>query len=150
MIVQRATHLKYRETPTSFVSFECNGCKVDGLTGRWRGGGKLVTSGVPKSAGKKRAHYRARSASGSARQRTSARTWARVFTGNKRSGASKWSCQIVFPLDGPRLTVAASLLCFSPEQKESIARRSYGCTHAVMSSRARKCVRWQREKIMKK
>lgn len=51
------------------------------------------------------------------------------------SGApSKWSYQIVFPLDGSRFTVAALVLFVSLKQKESIARRNYTSTHAVISS----------------
>lgn len=68
----------------SFVSFKGNGCKVKGLEGQV--GEQVGSQQSPKkSTGKKRTDYRARSASSSARQRTSARTRARVFTGNKRS-----------------------------------------------------------------
>lgn len=64
------------------------------------------------------------------------RAAANLRRGAARAVASerscKWSYQIVFPPDGSRFT--ALLGFFSLEQKESIARRNYASTHAVMSS----------------
>ena len=100
-------------------------------------GGRAAT--VPgKSTGEMRTHYRARSASSLQRleplcelglvcfqhpRRADGRKKEKNKKKQKQGSESKWSYQIVFPLDGSRLTAAASLLVLSPEQEESIATK---------------------------
>lgn len=82
-----------------------------------KSGGKQVRKSPKKSTGTARGRPpapRDEEGSSSVTQRQAGRARA-------QRRESKWSYQIVFPLDGPRLTVAALLLSFSLEQKESIA-----------------------------
>lgn len=86
--------------------------KLKGLEGQV--GEQVGSQQSQKSTGKKRTHYRARSASSSARQRGLVLVCSLATSG----APSKWSYQIVFPLDGSRFTVAALVLFLCVETKE--------------------------------
>lgn len=117
----------------SLVVFECNGCKVVGFREAEGAAGGQVAATVPQSAGRRRTHRGAPSASGD------------PSASALLSAHSKWSYQIVFPLDAPRFTAAAAFI--SLEQKESIA--VWGLRMPLISSGAEK-VRCLGEKKKKK